>query len=637
MGERRAFGTWPSPLSPQSLAAAGLRFGHVAAQDAVLWMETRPDEGGRTVLVRACPGEAARDIVPPGVSVRTRVNEYGGAAFWPAGEAVILVEGETQDLYRLDGDGTLERLTEAPGWRFADGVADLGRGRTLAVAEREGADGSQAIIAVPLSGGAFEVLAAGRDFYAAPRLSPDGRQFAYLAWDLPHMPWEAAELWLAELDEAGRVGSERCVAGGMNRAAFQPEFAPNGTLHAVLENGEGSRVERLGPQGWEGAAGTPGEALRPLWALGSRSYAILPDGALAVGTVEQGAHALYLAAPGETPQRVDLALASLDMPAALSERRIAALATFPNAPSAIVAIDLERPARHAILRASGVLAMGNAGISHARPLALDSGTGVIHALYYPPTHAHFEGLPGEHPPMVVSAHGGPTGQADRGLSPRVQFWTSRGFAYLDVDYRGSTGYGPGYRRALDGQMGRLDAADLAAAAQAAARQGLADEARLLASGSSAGGHVVLMALATTGVFRAGCSRYGIADLARLAETTHRFESGYLDRLSGVGPGIDRRLRLRERSPLDHVAHIGAPVLVLQGLEDPIVPPEQSRMMAQALRERGVPVALVEFEGEGHGFRSAEAVERAIAAEHAFYVRILGLPTDAAPLDIANLG
>ncbi|MCB1490437.1 MAG: S9 family peptidase [Rhodobiaceae bacterium] len=633
---RIPYGNWPGRLSAGDVAAGGLRFGGLALMGGdLIWSEGRPAEGGRLAIVRADADGGLADILPDPYSARSRVNEYGGGALWPDGDGLAFVNDADQDVYRLAADGTVTRLTNKPGWRFADGTT-VGALR-IAVAEIERDGGHPKTVLCAIGETDVEIVAEGRDFYAAPRLSPDGSQLVFLTWDLPWMPWQTAELWLAPVVDGG-IGPARLIGGGMNRAAFQPAWSADGVLHCVLENGGGSHLCKWTPTGWEPALETDGEAGRPQWTFDIRSYALLPDGSPIVVTIDDGAIAIKADTAGGKGLVLDAGISDFGAPVALPNGRVAGFTARPGEPEAVEIIDPAKPSVRTCLKASGDIVLNDADISVGELKRFETEAGVVHALYYPPKRAGCAAPEGERPPMLVSAHGGPTSYAGRGFSPKVQYWTQRGFAVLDVDYRGSFGYGPAYRRALDGQMGLVDIGDTVLAARAAAEVGLADPDRLLISGGSAGGYVVLGALAFRDVFRAGCSKYGIGDLKVLAETTHKFEAGYLDTLLGLtGDAAHDDALMAARSPLHAVDRIAAPVLLLQGLEDRVVPPEQSRDMYEALKAAGHPVALIEFEGEGHGFRRAETVIAALELEYVFYSRILGLdPADSLPdIDIAN--
>lgn len=632
MRRNKNFTLWPSPIPAALAAEASLRLSEItSAGGRAIWIESRPAERGRGVLV-AAPGKAGgapRDLTAASWSARTRVHEYGGGALLGAGEAVFFVNHADQDIYELPADGDPVRVSADERTRFADMDLDGGRHRLLAVGEYHGEEGhpQNFIAAVALEAGrrgAVERMIEGADFYAHPRVAPDGRTLCWLEWNLPDMPWEGAALKCAALDDAGRPGKAVTIAGGRGGAAFQPEWAGDGSLLFVLEKGEWS-----GLYCWRDGEIRPlftpnAELLRPLWALSLRSYAMLGETHVAAVAVREGEHELWLierqsghAAQMALPHRC------IDDLAAAGDMRIYALVCDDDAVPAICEADFSSGgAAWRRLARPGEMNLPPGAISRGTTRRFVAGAGQsVPAVHYPPCNrGHRAEAP---PPMIVMAHGGPTGSAARGLQLKTQFWTSRGFAVLDVDYRGSTGYGRAHREALDGHWGEYDADDVIAAAEAAVDAGLADGERLVVTGRSAGGFTALCALMRSDIFRAASVHFGVADLATLLETTHKFEAGYLYRLTGTTPGKTGEV-FAARSPLAQADRISSPVLLLQGLEDPAVPPSQARDIAASLKGRGVPVAHLEFAGEGHGFRKAETIRAAFLADLAFFSRVLDL-------------
>lgn len=640
----RPYGTWPSPLSAEMVAGQSLRFGTLQGdRDYVYWSESRPREQGRSVLMRARAGAEPEELLPAPYSARSRVHEYGGGEFLADGDTVYFVNDADQDLYVLTPGAAPERLTEIAGIRFADMSVDRAGGWLAAVAERHGNDGDGShpenlLAAVPLGKGTqskVQPLAQGRDFYAAPRFSPDGRTLAWLAWDLPHMPWEAAALYVAP-HEGGRLGPARHVAGGDGSAVFQPEWAADGTLRFVWdETGWGNLAAWDGSQlhtltDWEQ------ELARPLWVFGMRAYAELEGGEVAAATLDAGAATLVRMNPRTGQETAIPCEACAITSLVASGGDIAMIGTSHTQAPAVLRLQpgTDKPET---VRLSAEAPIDAADISVARDLAVPREDGAaIHALYYPPTNGSVTPPADALPPVVLTVHGGPTAAAERGLKLKTQYWTSRGFGVCDVDYAGSWGYGRSYRRRLDGQWGIADVADVAAVAEHLAGNGFADPERLLISGGSAGGYTVLMALVTLDLFAAGACYYAVSDLQQLQNITHKFEAGYLYGLIGTEPGQEEQA-FAARSPLHQAERISAPVIFLQGADDKVVPPAQSRTMFASLEQRGVPVAYLEFEGEGHGFRQAGTITTALESEYAFFSQMLGLevPEDPASLDIRN--
>jgi dipeptidyl aminopeptidase/acylaminoacyl peptidase len=636
------YGTWGSPVTSEAIVGRSVGLSELAVDGADLyWLESRPSEAGRTVLVRRGADGSQSDLTPAPFNVRTRVHEYGGGAYAVGRGLVCFSDFADGRLYRLENDGAPTAITPEGPWRYADLVLDIVRARLLCVREDHGADGEPAndLVAVALDGSGVETLAEGADFYAAPRLSPDGTALAWLSWDHPNMPWDESRLWLAELDEAGRPRKPEPVAGGPGVSVFQPAWSPDGRLHYIddrsgwwnLYRREGSQEENLHPAEIEFG--------RPLWQFGMEAYGFLDDGRIACRPVTDGLARLSVL--GENgPGRGDLR--APDSPFTWIEAlkpfagRIAAIATGPRTPPCVALVDPDSGALE-VLKESSSLALDPADVSVGRPVWFETGHGErAQCFYYPPAKAACRAPEGERPPLIVRSHGGPTSSAHSGLSLAIQYWTSRGFAVADVNYGGSTGFGRAYRQRLDGQWGLVDVEDCINAARHLVAQGLADPERLIIRGSSAGGYTTLCALAFHKVFKAGASLYGIGDLKALTDDTHKFESRYLDRLVGPLPGSEALYEAR--SPIHFTEELDCPVIFLQGLEDKVVPPNQAEAMVAALRAKGLPVAYLAFEGEGHGFRKAATIKRALEAELYFYGRVFGFtPADVLePVTIENL-
>ena len=631
------YGTWPSPITPDAIVAETIRLSSVSLDAGRIgWLESRPGEGGRNVLVRGNGAGGYDDITPPPFNVRSRVHEYGGGAYAASGDRVWFSSFEDGRVYVQTG--TAVPLTAEGPVRFADLTVDPGRRRLLAVRETHG-DGAPPVndlVAISIDDGSVRVLASGHDFFAAPAPSPDARQLAWLAWDQPDMPWDAAALWLAELDRDGVPGAPVRIAGGSECSAFQPAWAPDGALWFVTD-----------PDGWWNLYRWRDGALRcmfraecefgkPLWQLGTTTFGFDASGAVVCTWRSGGAWRLGRLDPDGTMTDIPSPWTSIDS-LVVEGSTAAFIGGAPDRSASVVSLDLEsRETR--VHRSSSALSIDESLLS--RPVALGWPTGdgseVAHGYYYPPRNASYRAPAGETPPLVVMSHGGPTGATSDTLNPATQFWTSRGFAVLDVDYRGSTGYGRAYRERLYGEWGVVDVEDCVAGALHLAETGRADRERLAIRGGSAGGYTTLAALTFHDVFRAGASHYGISDLEVLATDTHKFEARYLDRLVGEWPA--EREIYRARSPLHHASRLGCPIIFFQGLDDRVVPPNQAELMVDALDRQGLPVACLMFEGEGHGFRGAGTIRRCLEAELLFYARVFGFePADTlAPVEIRNL-
>ncbi len=629
------FGLWPSPLRPRDLTRGARRFGHIQGDGAyVYWTEGRPEEKGRQAIVRMRPGTTKKpeDVLPAPFSARSKVHEYGGAEFLVADGTLYFVNADDQDIWRLTPGSKPERITEAPTMRFADMALDRARNRLVAVAERHSEGDGHAqpenlIATIGLDGedrGRVVDLVTGRDFYAFPRLTPDGARLAFLGWDLPDMPWDQSALYVGSLKADGSVGRAQRIAGGSGVAAMQPAWLDDRRLLFLSdETGFGNLMAWDG-QTTRALTKMKAELGLPMWNLGPRTFVVAgPDRVVATGDIDSAPCLVVVTGLDARKAEVgvrSIAAASIGSLAAF-EGGVASVIGRPKAPAAFVAIPEKRKAS-VILRTASDLALAPAAVSVGRTVSFRGGDRkTTFAQYYPPASATHRGPRGALPPAIVLAHGGPTSQAGRGLALRVQFYTSRGFAVLDVDYAGSTGYGRAYRERLDGQWGIADVADCAAGARSLAAEGLADPERIAIAGGSAGGYTALMALATTKAFAAGCSHYGISDLSLLMESTHKFEAGYLHRLLGTTPKSWKKICVA-RSPITLIDGMTAPLILFQGLDDKVVPPEQSRLIHERLKERGILTELYEFPGEAHGFRQADTIVKVAEAELAFLRKAL---------------
>lgn len=635
---RAAYGTWPSPLPAATVAAAGRRITDIAVDgQEIYWGETRPLDGGRVTILHREPGGVVHELIAAPYSARTRVHEYGGGAITAAGGTLYFSNFADQRLYRVRSSGTPEPITPARDWRYADGVVDKARDRLVCVREDHTGGGHEPgneIVAIDLRTGEFTVLASGADFYASPRLSPDGKSLCWIEWSHPNMPWDGTRLMTACFSPDGTLAAPVQIAGGETEAITGPRWSPSGVLHFVsdrtgwwnLYRRTGSGIEPL----WPCAA----EFGIPHWTFGTSMYAF--DGADIVcihGT--SGAWRLaVIPANGGAPRPIDLPYTELSS-LHVSAGKALLIAASPTASPALIAVDLARGTADVVREPASTPLLATS-ISQPEAITFPSTRGEAHAFFYPPHNPGYEGLAAERPPLVVIGHGGPTGNASTAFSAGIQFWTTRGFAVLDVDYGGSTGHGRAYRERLAGAWGLTDVEDCIAGARHLVQRGDVDGQRLLIRGGSAGGYTTLCALTFHDVFRAGASHYGIGDLEALAKDTHKFESRYLEKL--VGPYPARRDLYVARSPIHHIDRLARPVIFFQGLEDKVVPPEQAETMVAALRAKGLPVAYVPFAGEQHGFRRAENIVAALEGELYFYGRVLGFtPADAlAPIPIDNL-
>lgn len=624
------YGTWPSPITPAMLTEGAVGLSQVQVWSGrVWWNEARPSEAGRQVLVSAdAAGGEPADAFGPTHSARTQVHEYGGRCATGHGDTVVWSDWSDQRLWRRDTGGAPRPLTAEPpaprSLRYADPVIGPDGRWVVCVRERHtGAGVVNDLVAIPLDADLADptVLASGRDFYAAPRLSPAGDALAWIEWDHPDMPWDHTELRVAPFTD-GTTGAARTVAGDHGESITQPRWAPDGTLHYISDRSGWWNIyaEGRGP-----VSAMDAEFAGPDWVFGESSYTFLPDGRLVATWHGEGPGALGVMEDGGW-RMLDLPYSSYDALAALDGAVVAVAGSSRDFP-AVVRIGVDDGTVQ-VLRRSRSAGLDPAVFSVPQAITYPSGGEVAHAWYYPPTNPAVTAPSGEAPPLVVVSHGGPTAAAAPVLSLSVQYWTSRGFAVADVDYRGSTGYGRAYRESLRGAWGVKDVEDCSTVVAHLASQGLADPGRAVIRGGSAGGFTTLAALAFTDVFAAGASHFGVADLELLARDTHKFESRYLDRLVGAWP--EDAAVYRARSPIHHLDGLRCPVILFQGSEDAVVPQAQADLIHAALRDRGVPVAYLLFEGEQHGFRQASTIEAVAEAELAFYGRVLDFSPAGAP-------
>ena len=641
------YGTWRSPITAQVVAAQGLRLSAVSTDGSdIYWIEGRPAEGGRSVLVRRTADGRTVDVTAAPFNVRTRVHEYGGRCYVVDRGELFFSNFSDQRLYR--GDGT--PLTPEGDWRYADPIVDRSRQRLICVRE-DHSDPSvspqNSLVAIPLDGsaGAGLTLTDGYDFYSTPRLNADGTRLSWICWRHPFMPWDATELWVAKVTPEGTLDDARRIAGGGRESICQPGWTGDGGLCFASDRDGWWRLymARELPSGAAEVApvlATPlpdAEFGLPEWVFGTATWAAAGHDRLVAAYTRRG---VWHLATIDT-RRGTIA----DVPATIephgwltaTDRQAVLVGASRTQADAVVSVALDSGAIET-LRASSTLVLGSEYISVPESIEFQTARDrTAHAFYYPPRHPDHVAPPGERPPLIVISHGGPTTATHGTLDLRIQFWTTRGFAVVDVNYGGSTGYGRAYRERLDGQWGIVDVTDVINAAKFLVAEQKADPSRLIIRGASAGGYTTLAALTFhPDVFRAGASYFGVSDLEVLARDTHKFESHYLDTL--VGPYPEAADVYRARSPIHYVDRLSCALILFQGLEDKVVPPNQSEMMADAVRAKGWPVAYLTFAGEQHGFRKAETIVRCLEAELYFYGAVFGFtPADAIdPIHIDNL-
>lgn len=634
------FGAWASPITAKLIASNQIFPGELLLVGPdILWSETRPAEGGRTVVVRVRPDGQLTDAIPPGFNARTTVHEYGGGAWTADLETVWFSNHPELQVYRCDNGSAPRRITPVNRCRYAALTCDPTRPRLYAVQEDHTDSDIRAVtslVALSADGNdPLRVLASGRDFYSAPRPSPDGGHLAWLEWDHPNMPWDGTELKLARVGRDGSLEPATTIAGSPSEWISQPRWSPAGKLHFLSDRSGWSNVYR-----WTGETSEPllpmeGEFCRPDWLFGMSSWgfeservlvaAITRDGQDRLGRVNSRQGTIEFV---PTPYTV-LAHVAVDA------SRILVIGGSPSEPISVARLD-PRTGAPEILRRSLDVEIDPRYLSRPRPIKFPTGNGQsAFGLFYLPENPYFSAPNGEKPPLLVWVHGGPTGQAPSFLDLGTQYFTSRGFAVLFVNYGGSTGYGRAFRDRLNGNWGIVDVEDTANGASYLVREGLVDGRRLVIRGQSAGGYTTLCALAFRDEFCAGISHYGVSDLLEFSKETHKFESRYMERLVGVLPESEEIYRAR--SPIHHLEGVHRPLLLFQGLDDRVVRPEQATRIFEMLRSRGIPVAYLPFPGEGHGFRKSENQQRVLEATLYFLSRIFGfMPADhIEPIPIEN--
>ena len=603
------YGSWPSPLSAARVTAGGLRLDQIQLDgDDVYWIEGRASEGGRNVIVRRRPSGEIVDVTPPGFNVRSRVHEYGGGAYTVHHRTIFFSNFVDQRVYQQDAEGEPQPISDAGS--YADFRMDAHRSRLIGVREHAGIN---TIVAIPTVAEA-STLVEGADFYSDPIVSPDAKFLAWLQWDHPNMPWDGTELWVAVFNPDGSLGSRERVAGGRDESIFQPEWSPDSALYFVSDRTGWWNLYR-----WRGVSIEPihpmaAEFGKPQWTFSMVAYAFVDAERIAATYTEGGRWKLALIDPNArrfTP--LDLPIEPVESVKA-NANGVYFVGGSPLEASGI--FRYSQGGKLLRLRSSVTDPIAREWIAAAEAVTYRVGDRDVHAFYYPPANPDVAAPADDRPPLIVVTHGGPTGATLDVLDPKVQFWTSRGFAVLDVNYSGSTGYGRPYRDRLKGQWGIVDVEDAVGGANAMVAMGKADANRLIIRGGSAGGYTTLAALTFHDTFKCGASYYGISDLEVLQQDTHKFEARYNDSL--IGPYPEAAAVYRARSPIHFTDRLSCPIILFQGLEDKVVPPNQSQMMADAVARKGLKVRYVTFEGEQHGFRKAENIIRCLEEELAFY-------------------
>ncbi len=652
------YGNWLSAISSELIVGDSISIDEpLLTAEAIYYIERRPQESGRCVIVKVSNNKAT-DILPAPFSARSRVHEYGGGCYCIAEKQVFFINDSDQDIYCVKNH-QIKRITTSTNNRFADFIYDKKHHRLIAVCETHNNDHvTNAIVSINVKTGELLTLEQGHDFYASPRLNAQTSQLCWQSWNHPNMPWDGNSLWLADINKAGLIENKKHIAGGDKISVFQPQWSPDDTLHFISDDSgwwhlyrytESSLPEKKQTGKITQLSEGQKELGLPQWVFAQSSYAFVDNTHIICCYQSQGRASLALLSVAENAtEKVAEKTTLKTIPTIWQEFSsikasnnklcfiAASSASFPQLILATISVtfgDNKAPSlSHSVIKSSCQLPVAKEYYSTAQSKTFTNRhKQKVYANYYPPTNPNYQSQTNNNthnnddkaaPPLIIICHGGPTGQASAALDPKKQFWTSRGFALLDVNYSGSTGYGKRYRERLNGKWGLLDVQDCCDAALYVVSQGLANKNQLIIRGSSAGGYTVLSALTFENVFSAGASYYGIAELCSLASHTHKFESRYLDRL--IGPYPESKFLYQQRSPINSSEQLNCPVIFFQGLEDRVVPKEQAEKMFEALNKKGLPVAAQYYAGEQHGFRKAETITQSLENELSFYQLVFGL-------------
>jgi len=634
------YGSWKSPISAELVAGGEVGLEQVRIdRDDIYWIERRAQEGGRKVIVRRSNDRRVTELTPAEFNARTRVHEYGGGDYVVLNGRVIFSNFTDQRLYLQEIGTEPKPLTPESALRYADGQIDRHRNVFYCVREDHSGRGEavNTLVRVDLKGDNIgTIIASGNDFYSSPRLSPNGSRLAWLTWNHPNMPWDGTELWIGKLSEDGGVTEKEKIAGGVDESVFQPEWSPNGILYFVSDRTGWWNLYRWHNNQVEPLCPMDAEFGQPQWVFGISLYGFASESQIVCSYTKNGRDYLATLDTGtRAPDTIDLPFTTISHVHAAGNRVLFIGASSTDTTS-IVSLDLTTK-HFEVLQRSRAMTVDAGYLAEPKAIEfLTAGGLTAHGNFYPPRNQDYAAPANEKPPLLVMSHGGPTSSSSTSLKYSIQYWTSRGIAVLDVNYGGSSGYGRAYRERLNSQWGIVDVDDCANGAQYLVERGEVDGNRLAIRGGSAGGYTTLCALTFRDAFKAGASHYGISDLEALAKDTHKFESRYLDRL--IGPYPERRDLYIERSPIHFTDRLNCPMILFQGLEDKVVPPNQAEQMVEAVRAKRLPVAYLTFAGEQHGFRKAENIRRALEAELFFYAKVFGfeLVDPVEPVDIENL-
>ncbi len=623
--QKLAFGSWESTITTDLILNNSVSLGEISLfGDDIYWVEMRANEGGRYVVVKQTIDGKKTDAIPSGYNARTRVHEYGGGSYLVTNRGVVFSNFDDQSLYLVDANNVCKKLTIQEDCRYADIIYDKYRERLICIREDHSERAKEAvssIIAVSLLEYGNEIiLQCGADFYSNPRLSNDGQKLCWISWFHPNMPWDNTSLFTSEINDVGQIGKASLVAGGdINESVCQPSWSSDGILYFISDKNNWWNLYRLGENGIECIIKLDAEFAVPQWSFRESNYDFIDYNSIISIYRQQGlAYIAIINTDKKTFETLSLSYTEIES-LVCKKNNAYFLGSSPTEFKSIIEYDIEKRIVN-VIQKSNAICLDKEYISVGESISFPVDENKhAHAVFYRPQNRYYTGLDDEKPPLVVMSHGGPTGESHNGLKMVVQFFSSRGFAVLDVNYGGSSGYGREYRRRLNGNWGIVDVNDCSKAALYVAEEGWVDKDRLAIRGGSAGGFTTLAALAYTDVFKAGASHYGVSDLEALTKETHKFESRYLDTLIGAYP--ETQEIYKERSPVNAVDRLSCPVIFFQGLEDKIVLPNQAELMVDALKLKGIPVVYVAYEGEQHGFRQAKNIKKTLESELYFYATI----------------
>ena len=634
------YGSWKSPITADVVAAGEVGLEQVRLDgDDVYWIERRSQEGGRKVIVRRSLDGQVTDRTPVGFNARTRVHEYGGGDYAVSNGTIIFSNFTDQCLYVQRPGSEPKPLTPAADIRYADGQIDRRRNLFFCVREDHTGHGEaiNTLVSIELKAeNPGKILVSGNDFYSSPRLSPDSSRLAWLTWNHPNMPWDGTELWVGKLTGDGSIAEAVRVAGSINESIFQPEWSPDGTLYFVSDRSGWWNIYQWRDEKVEPLCPMDAEFGQPQWVFASAVYGLASERRIVCSYTKNGSdHLATLDTRTRAFNDIELPFTAISQVHAGGDR-VVFIGASSTEPTSIASLNLATRELE-VLRRSRETAVDAGYLADPRAIEFPTeGDLTAHGHFYPPRNRDYTAPANEKPPLLVMSHGGPTSSTSASLRYAIQYWTSRGIAVLDVNYGGSSGYGRAYRDRLKGKWGIVDVDDCVNGARYLVAGGEVDGNRLAIRGGSAGGYTTLCALTFRDAFKVGASHYGISDLEALARDTHKFESRYLDGL--IGPYPERRDLYVERSPINFTDRLSCPMILFQGLEDKVVPPNQAEKMVEAVRAKKLPVAYLTFEGEQHGFRKAENIKRVLEAELYFYSKVFGfeLADPVEPVRIENI-